>query len=106
MVVLCTAILNKTKTLVSRQFLPLGKLRVEALLSNFLTLIDSKEHRARTVLESDSVKYLFVPVESVYLVLITDKASNILVDSETLRSLQQIVVDLVQGSITSEVRHY
>lgn len=54
------------------------------------------------MLESDSVRYLFVPVEGAYLVLVTDKCSNIISDSETLRVFQQIVGDICPGTVSPD----
>eukprot|EP01055_Gregarina_sp_Pseudo9_P003485 Gregarina_sp_Pseudo_9__3484@NODE_364_length_3035_cov_22_638852_g343_i0_p2_GENE_NODE_364_length_3035_cov_22_638852_g343_i0NODE_364_length_3035_cov_22_638852_g343_i0_p2_ORF_typecomplete_len243_score46_58Clat_adaptor_s/PF01217_20/8_6e11Clat_adaptor_s/PF01217_20/8_7e03NINJA_B/PF16136_5/0_035NAMassociated/PF14303_6/0_16_NODE_364_length_3035_cov_22_638852_g343_i022112939 len=102
MAVICAAILSKTKTLLCRQFVPISRLRVNAIVQTFLSLMESQPQRAKTMLESDSVRYLFVPVEGAYLVLVSDKCSNIISDSETLRVFQQIVGDICPGAVTPE----
>eukprot|EP01054_Gregarina_sp_Poly1_P003832 Gregarina_sp_Poly_1__3831@NODE_2141_length_2614_cov_168_080879_g1379_i0_p1_GENE_NODE_2141_length_2614_cov_168_080879_g1379_i0NODE_2141_length_2614_cov_168_080879_g1379_i0_p1_ORF_typecomplete_len306_score46_57Clat_adaptor_s/PF01217_20/1_9e10rRNA_processing/PF08524_11/0_0074Cob_adeno_trans/PF01923_18/0_11Casc1/PF12366_8/1_1e03Casc1/PF12366_8/3_6MCU/PF04678_13/9_NODE_2141_length_2614_cov_168_080879_g1379_i05251442 len=102
MVVICAAILSKSKTLLCRQFIPITRLRVAAIIQTFLSLMESQSHRAKTMLESDSVRYLFVPIEGAYLVLVTDKCSNIISDSETLRVFQQVVGDICPGAVTFE----
>eukprot|EP01056_Protomagalhaensia_sp_Gyna25_P002953 Protomagalhaensia_sp_Gyna_25__2952@NODE_2735_length_919_cov_1935_179545_g2281_i0_p1_GENE_NODE_2735_length_919_cov_1935_179545_g2281_i0NODE_2735_length_919_cov_1935_179545_g2281_i0_p1_ORF_typecomplete_len248_score27_83Clat_adaptor_s/PF01217_20/3_8e10Clat_adaptor_s/PF01217_20/4_4e03RLL/PF10036_9/0_014RlaP/PF10127_9/0_02UPF0236/PF06782_11/6_1UPF0236/PF06782_11/9_4Peptidase_U57/PF05582_12/0_15AAA_23/PF13476_6/0_12LCD1/PF09798_9/0_27Pex26/PF07163_12/0_43SMC_N/PF02463_19/0_73_NODE_2735_length_919_cov_ len=102
MVVICAAILSKTKTLLCRQFVSISRLRVAAIIQTFLSLMESQTQRAKTMLESDSVRYLFVPIEGAYLVLVTDKCSNIITDSETLRVFQQIVGDICPGAVTLE----
>lgn len=103
MAIICAAILDRSKTLLSRQYVEIPKLRVEAILSKFLTLI-SQDIRSKTCIESESVKYLYIPVETIFFLIVTDKSSNIITDSDTLRTFHQIVAELVPaGPMTSEV---
>ena len=77
MVVLSASVCTKNgRCLFARQFVEMNRLRVEGLLAAFPKLMGTgnKQH---TFIETDSVRYVWQPVESIYLLLITNKASNI-----------------------------
>lgn len=90
MVVLAASIISKSgKALVSRQFVDMSRIRIEGYLAAFPKLVGiGKQH---TYIETENVRYVYQPIESLYLLLVTNKQSNILEDLETLRLLSKLV---------------
>ncbi|XP_073034121.1 coatomer subunit delta-2-like [Primulina eburnea] len=90
MVVLVASIISKSgKALVSRQFVDMSRIRIEGYLAAFPKLVGTgKQH---TYVETENVRYVYQPIESLYLLLVTNKQSNILEDLETLRLLSKLV---------------
>ncbi|AQK40431.1 Coatomer subunit delta [Zea mays] len=90
MVVLAASIVSKSgKALVSRQFVDMSRIRIEGLLAAFPKLVGTgKQH---TYVETENVRYVYQPIEGLYLLLITNKQSNILEDLDTLRLLSKLV---------------
>lgn len=90
MVVLAASIVSKSgKALVSRQYVYMSRSRIEGLLAAFPKLVGSgKQH---TYVETENVRYVYQPIEVLYLLLITNKQSNILEDLETLRLISKLV---------------
>jgi len=90
MVVLAASIVSKSgKALVSRQFVDISRSRIEGLLAAFPKLAGTgKQH---TYVETENVRYVYQNIEALYLLVITNKQSNILEDLETLRLLSKLV---------------
>ena len=81
--------------LLSRQFLGLPRSRLESLLASFPRLVSpASEH---TVLEASGVRFVYTPLEEVYVLLITNTQSNILLDLSTLSLATRIVTELGSG---------
>ncbi|KAL6614220.1 hypothetical protein ACP70R_036490 [Stipagrostis hirtigluma subsp. patula] len=67
----------------------MSRIRIEGLLAAFPKLVGTgKQH---TYVETESVRYVYQPIEVLYLLVITNKQSNILEDLETLRLLSKLV---------------
>ncbi|KAG4176060.1 hypothetical protein ERO13_A11G227300v2 [Gossypium hirsutum] len=92
MVVLAASIVSKSgKVLLSRQFVDMTRIRIEGLLAAFPKLVGTgKQH---TYVETENVRYVYQPIEALYLLLVTNKQSNILEDLETLRLLSKLVTE-------------
>ncbi|XP_074285200.1 coatomer subunit delta-like [Silene latifolia] len=90
MVVLAASIISKSgKAIVSRQFVEMSRIRIEGLLAAFPKLIGTgKQH---TYVETENVRYVYQPIEALYLLVVTTKQSNILEDLDTLRILSKLV---------------
>ena len=73
----------------SRQFVDMPRIRIEGLLAAFPKLVGTgKQH---TYVETENVRYVYQPIEGLYLLLITNKQSKILEDLDTLRLLSKLV---------------
>jgi len=80
---------SSTAALVSRQFVDISRSRIEGLLAAFPKLVGTgKQH---TYVETENVRYVYQNIEALYLLVITNKQSNILEDLETLRLLSKLV---------------
>ncbi|KAF7356589.1 Copper P-type ATPase [Mycena venus] len=56
-----------------------------------------------TLIETPDVRYVYQPLEDLYILLITNKASNILQDIDTLHLLARVVSDMCRSAAESEV---
>ncbi|KVI00890.1 hypothetical protein Ccrd_020849 [Cynara cardunculus var. scolymus] len=71
----------------------MSRIRIEGLLAAFPKLIGSgKQH---TYVETENVIYVYQPMEGIYLLLVSNKQSNILEDLDTLRLLSKAAVDIL-----------
>ncbi|XP_059653590.1 coatomer subunit delta-like isoform X2 [Cornus florida] len=69
----------------------MSRIRIEGLLAAFPKLVGTgKQH---TYIETENVRYVYQPIESLYLLLVTNKQSNILEDLDTLRTFSKIVLE-------------
>lgn len=78
--------------MLSRQFREMPRSRIEGLLTSFPKLIPANTQH--TSVETADVRYVYQPLEDLYILLITNKASNILLDIDTLHLVSRVVSDL------------
>ncbi|XP_037074313.1 coatomer subunit delta-like [Pollicipes pollicipes] len=102
MVLLAAAVTTRSgKAILSRQFIEMQKARIEGLLAAFPKLMSAgKQH---TFVETDSVRYVYQPLDQLYVLLITTKASNILEDLDTLRLFTRVVPEYCNAMTEADV---
>lgn len=94
MVALSTVICNKNaKIIFARQFLRMTRIELEEHIVHFSRNIDSCKET--THLEGDKARYLFIPVDDLFLVLITSKQSNIIEDIEVIKLVYRLMQDIL-----------
>lgn len=76
--------------LVSRQFVEISRARIESLLTAFPKLV-ANSSKQYTFVDGPGVRFVYQPMDDLYAVIITNKASNIVEDLETLQLITNIV---------------
>ncbi|GAB5365294.1 hypothetical protein AAMO2058_001045300 [Amorphochlora amoebiformis] len=103
MVVLAAAVTNKTgKVLLSRQFMEMKRIRIEGLLAGFTKLV-GKGKKEHSLIETDEVRYVYQPLEGLYVLIITNPQSNIMEDLDTLRLLSKLIPQYCEGTSEADV---
>lgn len=103
MVVLAASICTKGgKPVISRQFRDMSRTRIESLLASFPKLIPTNTQH--TSVETADVRYVYQPLEDLYILLITNKASNILQDIDTLHLFARVVSDMCRSADEREIQ--
>ena len=94
------------KALVSRQFVPMTRIRIEGLLAAFPKLVGGTANQGKqhTYVETENVRYVYQPLENgtMYLLLVTNKASNILEDLDVLRMLAKTLPEYCYQQVDEE----
>ncbi|KAF5352791.1 hypothetical protein D9756_006205 [Leucocoprinus leucothites] len=102
MVVLAASICTKGgKPVISRQFRDMTRARIESLLASFPKLIPTNTQH--TSVETADVRFVYQPLEDLYILLITNKASNILQDIDTLHLFARVVSDMCRSADEREI---
>jgi len=103
MVVLAASIITRSgKAILSRQFRDLTKNRVTELLSNFPSLL-SDNNTQHTTVEDEHVRYVYQPLDDLYIILITNRQSNILQDIDTLHLFAETITSLLRTINEQEI---
>ncbi|CAI2366781.1 unnamed protein product [Moneuplotes crassus] len=101
MVVISSTICDKKgKIIVGRQYIDISKLKMEEYIKTFPKLIESGSQC--TYIDTDSVRYVYLPIDDLYLVLITNKMSHIIEDTEILRQLHKIILKICNTGINEK----
>ena len=95
-IVICS---KTAKVIFARQFVPMTRRELEEYVVQFSRGIDSCKDI--THFESDKVRYLFIPIDTFFLILITSRTSNIIEDTEILKLIYRLVQD-VCGAVDYE----
>ncbi|KAK3190764.1 coatomer subunit delta [Lecanicillium sp. MT-2017a] len=102
MVVLAASICTRGgKAVLSRQFREMPRSRIEALLASFPKLADSGTQH--TTVEQDNVRFVYQPLDELYMVLITNRQSNILQDIDSLHLFAQVVTSACKNLDEREI---
>ncbi|KAJ5146929.1 Clathrin adaptor mu subunit C-terminal [Penicillium atrosanguineum] len=102
MVVLAASICTRGgKAVLSRQFHEIARSRIEALLASFPKLADSGTQH--TTVEQDNVRFVYQPLDELYIVLITNRQSNILQDIDSLHLFAQVTASICKSLDEREI---
>ncbi|POS86371.1 coatomer subunit delta [Erysiphe pulchra] len=102
MVVLAASICTRGgKAVLSRQFREISRSRIEALLASFPKLADTGTQH--TTVEQDSVRFVYQPLDELYMVLVTNRQSNILQDIDTLHLFVQVITSTCKSLEEREI---
>ncbi|KAH6911084.1 hypothetical protein BKA70DRAFT_1269421 [Coprinopsis sp. MPI-PUGE-AT-0042] len=102
MVVLAASICTKGgKPVISRQFRDMTRTRMNLYWHRSPKLIPTNTQH--TSVETADVRYVYQPLEDLYILLITNKASNILQDIDTLHLFARLVSDTCRSADEREI---
>ncbi|SAM67005.1 related to coatomer delta subunit (delta-coat protein) [Ustilago bromivora] len=105
MVILAASVSTRGgKPVISRQFRDMPRSRIEGLLASFPKLISAGSQH--TSVETDAVRFVYQPLEDLYMILITNKNSNILQDIDTLHLFARVTSDICRSLDETSVLRY
>jgi hypothetical protein len=89
------------KAVLARAFHDIKRSRIEALLASFPKAANSGTQH--TTVEQDNVRFVYQPLDELYMVLITNKQSNILQDIDSLHLFAQVVTSTCKSLDEREI---
>ncbi|KAK7194945.1 coatomer delta subunit-like protein [Novymonas esmeraldas] len=101
MTVISAGVVSKQGRIVlARQFTDISRVRIEGLLSAFPRLLESSVNRQVTFIDAGTVRYVYQPIEELFLVLVTTTKSNIVEDLATLHLMGRLILEHVPEGVT------
>ncbi|CBZ25300.1 coatomer delta subunit-like protein [Leishmania mexicana MHOM/GT/2001/U1103] len=101
MTVISAGVVSKQGRIVlARQFTDISRVRIEGLLSAFPRLLESSMSKQVTYIDAGTVRYVYQPIEELFLVLVTTTKSNIVEDLATLHLMGRLIPEYVPEGIT------
>lgn len=102
MVAISVVICNKNaKILFARQFFKLSRMDLEEYIVQFSREIDAIKEV--THFETEKVRYIFIPIENYFLILITTKNSNVIEDTEILKLIYRLIQDICGNKLETDI---
>ncbi|CAJ1021160.1 putative Adaptor complexes medium subunit family [Leishmania shawi] len=101
MTVISAGVVSKQGRIVlARQFTDISRVRIEGLLSAFPRLLESSMNKQVTYIDAGTVRYVYQPIEELFLVLVTTTKSNIVEDLATLQLMGRLIPEYIPEGIT------
>ncbi|KAL2917363.1 coatomer subunit delta [Polyrhizophydium stewartii] len=79
----------------------MSRSRIEGLIASFPKLIGASDQH--TYVETDAVRYVYQPLDNLFMVLVTTKNSNILQDIDTLHLFARVVSEYCRSNDEREI---
>lgn len=96
MAILSISICNKSsKIIFARQFVEMSRKQLEEHIVVFSRNVDIQKDS--TYFENEKCRYLYIPIDSLFLILISTKDSNIIEDMEVIKLAYRLITDLCGG---------
>ena len=97
MVVISTSICNKNgKIIFARQYQPISRIELEEIVIQFTRNVDSTQS---TIVEHEKTRYIYIPIDNLYLIVITPIKSNVVEYIELLKLIYRLLQDQCGGNI-------
>jgi hypothetical protein len=93
-------ICNKNaKIIFARQFTKMSRMELEEHVVYFTRNVETCKETS--TFESQKTRYIFIPIENLYFILLTEKDSNLIEDLEILRLIYRLIQDIC-GTINDQ----